>query len=134
MHRLRLFLSSIIFLGFLWTPQLHAAAIRPFDTTALIVLDSSRDPAILAVDGENVYLNAGNIVVNEDGIFLSTNEKVLFQLPSIFSNEIGIYTRVSETNPSLAMVWPIIKCKNCGNYFAKTIFNKGECPVCGTIN
>lgn len=135
MHKLPIFLLSIAFFSFLGTTQAHtAASIRPLDTTELFILDSSRDPAILGVEGDNIYLNTANIVINKDGIFLSNNESVLFQLNSIFSNEIGIYTRVLETNPSLATVWPIIKCKNCGSYFAKTIFNKGECPVCHVIN
>jgi hypothetical protein len=134
MHKLPIFLLSIVFFSFFGATQAYAVSIRPLDASGLFMLDSSKDPAVLAVEGDSVYLNVENIVVNTDGIFLSTNENILFQLSALFSNEIGVYTRVLETNPSLATVWPIIKCKNCGNHFAKTIFNKGECPVCGTIN
>lgn len=131
MHILKLLMAI---LSFFCISEIHAISVHTFDSMSLSALESSKDSAILRTEADIAYLNPNNIVVNDEGIFLTTDNHVLFKLLSIGTNEMGLYTQVLEKNSELATVWPVIQCKSCGNWFAKTFFNKGECPVCHTMN
>lgn len=129
-------LSCLVCLIFSQYRIAHSSLIEPLDLVALSSLEKSDSGAILSVREGDIYLNSKNIVVREDGIFLSIDDDVLFSLPSLHSDQQGIYTRVSETDPSetLASLWLIVECSNCHFKFIKTFENMGVCPKCGTSN
>jgi hypothetical protein len=126
---IRIFLLSVAFFGF-FAPA-YSNSVLPFDVSALSILEESKDPAILGIEDENVYLNAEKVVVREDGIFLSTRENILLRLLFLSANASGLYTKTQDSGINVATVWPLfIKCKNCGFEFIPSIFNLGECPKC----
>ncbi len=135
MHTIRFLLLIISYLNFLWITPIHAENVQPFDAAALSMLETSRDPAILAIEEDNVYLNPSNVTVNENGIFLSTNANIVLRLVSLSYQGSALCTRVFNAEPSEPTVWPIIKCRSCGRSFVLTIFNsQAECPFCGAKN
>lgn len=135
MHTLRFFLLIVTYLNFLWTTPIHAEWVQPFDAAALSMLETSGDPAILAVEEDTVYLNPNNVSVNENGIFLSTNTNKVLRLLSLAHQGSALYTRICNAEPRESTVWPIIKCRSCGRSFVLTILNsQAECPYCGAKN
>jgi hypothetical protein len=66
MHKFRLFLSSLSFLGFFLSGQVHATQIYHFDMSVLSFLEKAKDSAIVSIEEGNIYLNSEKIMIEKN--------------------------------------------------------------------